>query len=69
LSDEQVCNIVNKVSVEVEAKLFGRSDRVRFLEEELEKKNKELMEKRMDLKQEDLINAQLRRELKEEKSK
>ncbi|KAH9307300.1 hypothetical protein KI387_035211, partial [Taxus chinensis] len=27
LSDEQVCNTLNKVSVEVEARIFGRNDR------------------------------------------
>ncbi|KAH9311690.1 hypothetical protein KI387_026725, partial [Taxus chinensis] len=53
------------VSVEVEARLFGRNERIRFLEElekeeELEKKEEELEEKANDLKQEDLISAQLK---------
>ncbi|KAH9295111.1 hypothetical protein KI387_038699, partial [Taxus chinensis] len=69
LSDEQVYNVLNKVSVEIEARLFRRTDRVKLLEEELEKKNKELVEKRKYLKQEDMINTQLRHELKEEKAK
>ncbi|KAH9287554.1 hypothetical protein KI387_031671, partial [Taxus chinensis] len=69
LSDEKVCNTLNKVLVEVEVRLFGRNDRVRVLEEELEKKNEEIIEKRKDLKQEELISAQLRHKLREEKVK
>ncbi|KAH9296072.1 hypothetical protein KI387_039660, partial [Taxus chinensis] len=69
LSDEKVCNALNKVSVEVEARIFGRNDRVKFLEVELEKKEEELLEKRKDLKQEELISTQLRHELKEEKER
>ncbi|KAH9301361.1 hypothetical protein KI387_012944, partial [Taxus chinensis] len=56
------------VLVEVKARILGRNDRVRFLEDELEKK-KELMEKRKDLKKEEFINTQLRYDLKEEKLK
>ncbi|KAH9291754.1 hypothetical protein KI387_043055, partial [Taxus chinensis] len=69
LSDEQICNALNKVSVEVEARLFGRNDRVKFLEAELEKKEEELIEKTKDLKQEELISTQLRCELKDEKAR
>ncbi|KAH9298146.1 hypothetical protein KI387_029828, partial [Taxus chinensis] len=57
LSDEQVCNALNKVSIKVEERLFRRNDRIRFLEEELEKKKEELIEKRKYLKQEELINT------------
>ncbi|KAH9315416.1 hypothetical protein KI387_024043, partial [Taxus chinensis] len=57
LSDEQVCNTFNKFLVGVEAKLFRRNNRVRFLEEELENKKEELTEKSKELKQKDMINA------------
>ncbi|KAH9313338.1 hypothetical protein KI387_028373, partial [Taxus chinensis] len=63
-----LCNALNKVSVEVKARLFGRNDRIIFLEEELEKKEEELEEKPKDLKQE-LISAQLKHELREEKER
>ncbi|KAH9287512.1 hypothetical protein KI387_031629, partial [Taxus chinensis] len=55
------------VSVEVEARLFGQNDRIRFLEAELEKKEEELEDKAKDLRQEELINTQLKHELREEK--
>ncbi|KAH9303290.1 hypothetical protein KI387_014873, partial [Taxus chinensis] len=69
LSDEQVCNALNKVSIELEARLFGRNDRVKFLEVELEKREEELEERTKNLKQEELISAQLKRELREEKER
>ncbi|KAH9331967.1 hypothetical protein KI387_004075, partial [Taxus chinensis] len=62
------------VSVEVEARLFGKNDRIRFLEaeiekeEELEKKEEDLEKKAKDLKQE-LIITQLKHELREEKER
>ncbi|KAH9294604.1 hypothetical protein KI387_038192, partial [Taxus chinensis] len=40
-----------------------------FLEEVLEKREEELLEKRKDLKKEELINTQLRHELKDEKER
>ncbi|KAH9301249.1 hypothetical protein KI387_012832, partial [Taxus chinensis] len=69
LSDEQICNALNKVSVEVEARLFGRNDRVKFLEVELEKKEEELEKRTKELKHEELVSTQLRHELKEEKAR
>ncbi|KAH9295867.1 hypothetical protein KI387_039455 [Taxus chinensis] len=69
LSDEQVCNALNKVSVELEARLFGRNDRVKFLEAELEKREEELEERTKNLKQEELISVQLKHELREEKER
>ncbi|KAH9294737.1 hypothetical protein KI387_038325, partial [Taxus chinensis] len=57
------------VSVELEARLFGRNDMVKFLEAELEKKEEELEERTKDLKREELISAQLKRELREEKER
>ncbi|KAH9325533.1 hypothetical protein KI387_005711, partial [Taxus chinensis] len=62
-----VCKVLNKFLVEIEARLFRRNDRVRFLEEKSVKKNKDLIEKSKELKQEELIGAHLRCELKEEK--
>ncbi|KAH9287493.1 hypothetical protein KI387_031610, partial [Taxus chinensis] len=59
LSDEKFFKVLNKVSVEVEAIIFRRNDRVIFLEQELEKEKKELVKKRKYLKKEYLINAQL----------
>ncbi|KAH9306662.1 hypothetical protein KI387_011066 [Taxus chinensis] len=67
LSDEQVCNALNKVSIKIEAKLFGRNERVKFLEAELVKKDEELLERTKELKHEELVSTQLRRELNKEK--
>ncbi|KAH9327490.1 hypothetical protein KI387_007668, partial [Taxus chinensis] len=55
------------VMLEAEARLFGRNDRVKFVEGELEKKEEELVEKTKGLKQEELISAQLKHELRDEK--
>lgn len=43
LSNEQLCNALNKVTVETKDRLFGRNDRVIFLEEKLEKKEEDLV--------------------------
>ncbi|KAH9325458.1 hypothetical protein KI387_005636, partial [Taxus chinensis] len=69
LSDEQVCNALNKVSVEIEARLFGRNDRVRVLEDQLEKRKEEVVKLTKDLSLEKLISAQLQRELQEENAR
>ncbi|KAH9308544.1 hypothetical protein KI387_036455, partial [Taxus chinensis] len=50
-----VYNAFNKFSVEIEARLFRRNDRVRFLEEELERKKEDLIKKRKYLKKEEII--------------
>ncbi|KAH9310300.1 hypothetical protein KI387_044705, partial [Taxus chinensis] len=67
LIDEQVCNALNKVTVEREVRLFAWNDSIRALEGKLAKKTEELAKVARKLKQEELINAQLRCELKEEK--
>ncbi|KAH9320491.1 hypothetical protein KI387_015130, partial [Taxus chinensis] len=64
-----LCNALNKVSVEVEARLFERNDRIIFLEAELEKKEEELEDNSKDLKQQELISAQLKHEIREEKAR
>ncbi|KAH9296313.1 hypothetical protein KI387_039901, partial [Taxus chinensis] len=57
------------VSIEIEARLFGRNDRIKDLEEDLKKKEEELAARAKELSQEKLISAQLQRELKDEKAK
>ncbi|KAH9294689.1 hypothetical protein KI387_038277, partial [Taxus chinensis] len=59
LTDEQVCNALNKVAVETEARLFTWNDSIRALEGKLAKKEEELAKVARNLKQEELISAQL----------
>ncbi|KAH9310438.1 hypothetical protein KI387_025473, partial [Taxus chinensis] len=49
LSNVQLCNALNKVSVEVEARLFGWNDRIKDLEEDLKKKEEELAAREKEL--------------------
>ncbi|KAH9303098.1 hypothetical protein KI387_014681, partial [Taxus chinensis] len=67
LIDEQVCNALNKVALETEARLFTQNENIRDLEGKLDKKEEELAKMARSLKHEELISAQLRHELKEEK--
>ncbi|KAH9309715.1 hypothetical protein KI387_037626, partial [Taxus chinensis] len=53
----------------LEARLFGRNDRVRDLEGELKNKEEELATLTKELSQEKLISAQWQRGLKDEKAK
>lgn len=64
-----MCNALNKISIEVESRLFGRNDRIKFLEDELEEKEEELAERTKELSQENLISGQLQCELKDEKDR
>ncbi|KAH9287566.1 hypothetical protein KI387_031683, partial [Taxus chinensis] len=70
LSDEKVCNVLNKVMVKTEARLLACNDKIRVLEEKLGKKEEELAGEDPELEVgRDLISTQLRCELKEEKKK
>lgn len=54
-----MCNALNKVSVEIEVRIFGRNDRVRALEDQLEKRKEEVVKLTKDHSLEKLISAQL----------
>ncbi|KAH9300090.1 hypothetical protein KI387_011673, partial [Taxus chinensis] len=69
LSYEQVCSTLNKVSMEIEARLFSRNDRVKVLEGLLEKRKEEVVKLTKDLSLEKLFSTQLQRELQEVKAK
>ncbi|KAH9305126.1 hypothetical protein KI387_009530 [Taxus chinensis] len=69
LLDEQVCNVLNKVSMEVEERCFCRNDKIKALEDLLEKRKEEVVKLTKELNLENLISAQLQRELQEVKAK
>ncbi|KAH9288456.1 hypothetical protein KI387_032573, partial [Taxus chinensis] len=60
LTNEQACNELNKVSVKVEARLFGRNNIIKVLEKELEEKNKEIIERDKEIKGKEQTIAQLK---------
>lgn len=53
-----MCNALNKVFADVEARLFGRNDKIKYQEDELKKEEEDLATMTNKISQEKLITIQ-----------